>query len=174
MTTSTYSFVDGSSGKIVYTGLGYTATTGSANCKIEKNPGAGTETRAFFNFNTSGIPDNAIITLVEFKYVEAGIQPINPPDGYTFMIGTFINGSLDGDAGEFTGGTEVANTAHPILSGTWVGFDVAANSLVNKSGETDVAIWGDYSGGATQGRNFNLPRDKCQLRVTYHVRPQVI
>ncbi len=127
-----------------------------------------------FNFDRSIIPGGSDITKVEFKPIDAPSQPVNPPNGIRVYIGNFINGSLDGNAGEFNGGTlMITNTT--MISGTW--YDLSAGGkdptvfFSDASGETDIAIRGQWDGVMDRGHNYNdsggHPPAFCQLRVTY-------
>lgn len=172
MTTDTFNFTDGTSGNILKSGFVYTATTGWASCQISYSPITRDERRAYFQFDTSSIPENAIIEKVELKLIDAAAQPVNVTASGTIYMGTFIGGTLNGDVGEWTAGNNVAMIA--FASGTW--FDLGSKGIANlsKTAETDIKIIGNYSGLVAEGRDFNTARDKSQLRVTYHVRPQVI
>jgi len=161
----TFNFTDGISGQIAKTGFMYTAYTGWAQCTIEYNPGSGAEIRAFFQFDTSALPDDATVTLVELNLVDSVIQPPSQTNSGSIWMGTWIGGTLDGNAAEFNGGTRVL--AKYNFGSGFVDLGTSAKSFVNLTGATDIKVIGTYSGIVMQGYNFNRPRSKSQLRVTY-------
>lgn len=171
MTDSEFAFTDGTSGKIVFT-LGYTASTGSANCIVAYNSISGAKTNTFFQFNTSTLPDDATVTVVNFGYIESTTQPPTSPSKMYVYIGDFIGAALNGNAGEFTGGTYMLDA----VAGGWINnsgvyYDLAAEDndptgFVSLTGTTDVRFEHDTVAG-TNGRNFNTAKLKCTLLVTY-------
>ena len=171
MTTTTYEFVDGNSGRVEKGAISFTAYTGSANCITKNIPATGIEGRAMFQFDTSTIPSTATVDLVEFELTEAAAQSMDHPDGIMFHIGQFIGATLNGNNGEFTGGTETLALSWPWTADIFydLSTDRDATEFVGKGAgaTTDVSIWGSYAGGVTQSRIWNATKNKCSLRVTY-------
>ena len=169
MTVVTFSFEFGSSGNIQKVGTTYTPSLGSVACKIEKLILSGNEKRAMFNFDTKTIPDCKKITKVEFKPADRGIQPVNQPSGFVISLGDFIGSSLDGNAGEYDGG-DVVITKTTLTDLVFIDLSDDGRdptTLINKSGYTAVSIKGQYGGRTDAGHNYNRPREKCELRVTF-------
>ena len=163
-----YDFNTSTSGKIKKSGLGYTATTGSANCLIDFSSFTNAETRAFFQFDTSDLDADGIttgdITKVEFYYQEALNQGIGTPSGYVFYSGDIVGATLNGVVAEFNGGS-IGNTfSHPITNSTWI--DIGGTSNINVTGTTDIKIVGQYGGGGYKSRNYNTAKTFCRLRIT--------
>lgn len=173
-----FNFVDGKSGKITYTPpTFYMAATGYASCQTGQNTTLGQKWRAFFNFDTSSLPDNALIEKVEFLVRLNTGQPSGEPENtyIKFSIGTFIGAALNGTAEEFNGGTlMVTSTAEPY-DNTWLDLNQdlgGPETYVNRSGDTDIKVWDDSvrgSGDASWGLNLNTSKGKCKLRITYTV-----
>ncbi len=180
MVVTEYDFEDGESGNIERAGGSYTATTGSSSCEVERIFFGNDIKKAFFKFDTSDIPTNAIITKVEFYPVDRLVQPVNDASGFLVYIGDIIGSSLSGTQGEmatkYAAGTKML-TEVSLPNQTWKDLSDDGHNptiYVNKGGDTDIAIWGQYGGWVDQGHNYNKPRNKCALRVTWYVRPQVI
>jgi hypothetical protein len=170
-----FAFTDGNSGKIAFNGLTYSATTGWVNCIVAFNAATLIQTNAFFQFNTgaffSGMKVKSI-DVVEFFYVEAAAQPGTLPNVMNVYIGDFIGAALNGNSGEFNGGTYMLDAvANGWLSNGNTYYDLSAEGndptgFVSLTGTTDVRFKYDSTAG-TNGRNFNTTKTKCLLRVTY-------
>jgi len=179
MVEKTFGFGDGQSGFVEkvtnFFGSSYSADTGWSVMAVRyyNNTSIGvlTDKRALFRFDTSSIPSFATISKVEFKIVDSLSQPGGSvPLSYGLKLGDdFIGSSLDGDAGEWGGGTDV-KTNFTYTSGSWFDLDTDANDLINKGGFTCANLYVySYYANTDYGRNFNTARSKCQLRVTYAV-----
>lgn len=175
MAVHDFAFTDGTSGKIAFNGLVYTATTGFANCLVNVNLLSGAVTNGFFQFDTGAFFSSlSILSIdaVEFFYVEALAQPSTPPDIMEVYIGDFIGAALNGNAGEFNGGTFMLDA---VVYG-WLGNSNAFYNLaddgadptpfINLTGTTDIRFKHDTTAGSN-GRAFNTTKGKCLLRVTY-------
>ena len=165
-----FNFADGKSGRIEQIGLGYSAFTGHENCWTGQNTPIAKKWRAYFSFDTSSLPDDAQVTKVEFWQRLAYAQPAGNPETLSikYSVGTFIGAALNGNAGEWNGGTVVLEV-NEEFNGVWVELE-GAHGYVNLSGDTDLKVWDDsYGGGGSSswGTDFNRPSDKCRLRVTY-------
>ena len=167
------------SGKIVlYPGSTYTATTGWAACETGEitTTSPNTYWRAFFSFNTANIPDNAQIDGVTFSVALSKSQPYGAPDQYflRFSIGQFIGAALNGNAGEWNGGTLATSLSSKPTHGQQVGLGAIGRNAIDKTGDTDVKVW-DQSyntngGDPAWGIDFNRKTgvgSKCLLVVAY-------
>lgn len=172
-----FNFVDSKSGKITYTPpSSYVAATGASNCQTGQNVIGGVKWRAYFNFDTSSLPDNALISSVEFLIRKNTAQPGGVPEIYylKFSIGTFIGAALNGTPAEFTAGTLMVTLTEPPLDNTWLDLNQDSHSpelYVNRTGDTDLKVWDDSiqgTGDSYWGLNFN-GKAKCKLRITYTV-----
>lgn len=175
LTTAVFDFADSKSGKITYLPpSSYVAATGWANCQTGQNQQTGENQRAFFNFDTSSLPDQAQIEKVEFLIHVPKIPAIDPVIYRVgISIGTFIGAALDGTTDEWNGGAYMVTLYSRPTSGTVVDLGATGNNPgahVNRSGDTDIKVW-DYSIGDVDTwfwmTSFNTSRDKCQLRITY-------
>lgn len=163
---------DSTSGYVQLTGFTYTAATGWANCQTTQHPFTGAVKYAFFQFDTSVLPDWATVTQVEFYQKLATVQPSGTPivQELRYYIGDFIGAALNGDAGEYTGGTYMIARTDETDD---IYLDLAAEANdptvhVNKAGTTDVRIADFGSGGfSLWGTHFNTAKVKCKLRVTW-------
>lgn len=173
-----FNFVDGKSGKITYTPpTFYMAATGYASCQTGQNTTLGQKWRAFFNFDTSSLPDNALIERVEFLVRLNTGQPSGEPENtyIKFSIGTFIGAALNGTADEFNGGVLMVILSAEPYDNTWLDLNQdlgGPETYVNRTGDTDIKVWDDSvrgSGDASWGLNFNTSKGKCKLRITYTV-----
>lgn len=174
-----FPFVDGKSGGITFTPpSSYVAATGWASCQTGRDMIAGTTWRAFFNFDTSSIPNHAQVTKVEFLIQLSTLQLEEMPEIYRlkFSIGTFIGVALDGNDTEFNAGTlMVTLTGSKPADNTWLDLDLDGNGpepYVNLGGDTDIKVWDDSiqgGGDSYWSTDFNSSKAKCKLRVTYQV-----
>ncbi len=173
-----FNFVDGKSGKITYTPpTFYMAATGYASCQTGQNTTLGQKWRAFFSFDTSSLPDNALIQKVEFLVRLNTGQPSGEPENtyIKFSIGTFIGAALNGTPDEFNGGTLMVTLTAEPYDNTWLDLNQdlgSPESYVNRAGDTDIKVWDDSvrgGGDASWGLNFNTSKAKCKLRITYTV-----
>lgn len=132
------------------------------------------EYRSFIQFNTSALPDDAIVTLVELIYEhETGSQTPDFPTSWRTQVklGNWIGTSLT--SADWNGGTlggEIIWDAGPPYDSTWA-LDPEACALVSPTGNTDVALVDSstYSGsGSFEAQVGIVPtQGYCQLRVTY-------
>ncbi len=149
----------------------YTATTGWDECGTGRtNPFR--RWRAYFSFDTSALPDDAVIQKVTMMIRRRG-DGLGLPETYRlkFNIGTFIGANLDGNAGEWTAGTLVQTLTVKPADKQAVVMDVAALALVNRTGDTDLKLWDDStqgSGDPTWETNFNpTTLQRCRLAIQY-------
>lgn len=174
-----FPFVDSKSGEVTFTPpSSYVAATGYASCRTGQNTITGSNWRAYFNFDTSSIPDHAQVTKVEFLIRMNTFQLEGMPDIYRlkFSIGTFIGAALDGNATEFNAGTlMVTLTGSKPTDNTWLDLDQQGGGpepYVNRAGDTDMKVWDDSvqgGGDPSWSTDFNTSKAKCRLRVTYQV-----
>ncbi len=173
-----FNFVDSKSGKITFTPPSfYMAATGYGNCQTGQDTSSGQKWRAFFNFNTSSLPDNALITKVEFLVRLNTAQPNGEPDTtyIKFSIGTFIGAALNGTSAEFEGGTLMVTLPVEPNDNTWLDLNQDSQhpeNYVKRAGDTDIKVWDDSiqgGGDSYWGLNFNTAKAKCKLRITYTV-----
>ena len=143
------------------------------------------EYRGLWQFDTSdattGIPAGDVITKVELLYNYSSGPVSTPGDpiswGWYPYIGDFIGAGLDGDAGEFNGGSLLIDgiqswPSGPPTSDVWMDLGEDAPAEINRSGNTDFRLedqsTNDGSGTwyATM-RNGAIGAAKAQLRLTY-------
>lgn len=170
----TYEFDNSCSGRILKFPTFYVPTTGWDVCDVGASFSTGpVYWAAFFSFDTSNLPAHCEVTSVKFR-VFRDTDPIGDPADYEirFSIGQIIGGSLDGNAAEWNGGTEVLTLNEKPENKTTIDFASAACALVDKTGDTDVKIL-DHS---TQGvdliwsTNFNKSTtERCKLYVYFTV-----
>jgi len=171
-----FDFDNGASGRILKFPAFYMATLGWDWCDVGQiTAGTPVEWGAFFRFDTSSLPDHCEITLVQFRVRRDPTVPFGDPQFYQirFSIGQFIGGVLNGNAGEWNGGTEVLTLSAPPFDKTTVDFDAAAKALVSKTGDTDVKIL-DHStqgtGDSSWSKNYNADAaNLCKLYVYFTV-----
>lgn len=169
--TSTFTSNGAKSGKIAYK-TSYTVTTGNVSCDVGQNLKTSplTETRAFFNFDTSSLPDDCVITAVIFFVRLDPTQPSTAPEaiGIQLYMGTFIGASLD--SADWGGGTLAMEADYWFMDTEEVDL-TASKSLVGKTGDTDIRLQDvsdQGSGDNIWSRNFNYSAAvTCELRVTY-------
>lgn len=171
---STFNFDDGQSGGIWFNNLiGYLVSTGWASCSTGYDESEAREDyRGYFSFNTSSLPDDCTVTLVEFKVIRGTTEPSGAPETYRlkWSVGTFIGRDLNGNVGEWQGGTWVRTDLSKPANFTWIDLGSGAPALISLTGDTDVKAWDDSTEGDGDnywGIAFNTSKSKCQLRVTY-------
>lgn len=153
----------------------YAAATGVSNCLIRCNTTTHLFRRAFFQFKTTDIPQEAIITKVEIKRVEWQIITPPPSDYTTLRIGTWIGNSLDANAADYSGGNDtfadiltVPNLSYMDIAASGGGADPLY--YLNKGGNTDISIE-DTSfrpvGFTNYQFNNTVTKNNVTLRVTY-------
>lgn len=179
--STTYAYIDfnnTTSGKIVLVSSVYTASTGWANCRTgESVPAPRTWWRAYFQFDTSGIPDHADIISVDFIVSRAKTQPIGDPQFYhmRFSIGDIIGAALNGNVAEWDGGALVASLTAKPIHGQSVDLTSSSFPYINLTGNTDLKVWDQSSQGTGQSSwSFDFNRktgigSKCQLKIAYSV-----
>lgn len=203
--TQTFELVTGNCGFVQdsYSGVSdeihvYSGGVGVDNCIIFRqpsNPEPHISRKALFQFDTSSIPDDAIISGVEFYQVLRMTQPPGEPGDRVFYydFGQIIGISLDGTVGEYCvneladNGSDYVIAANgsvsPILNNTWINLldqwtdEDKTNylHLISKTGTTDIRIWDDShwdEGDLSWGIDFNLLGARpsyCKLRITYIV-----
>lgn len=172
MAQSTLNFTDGVSGYVLKNAFGsYSVSTGWASCDIAKNDLLNTEKRAFFQFDTSSLPDDSIVTTVEFYLQEDLTQPSTTPDDVYCYIGNWVGSSLDASADDFNGGNYmVAQSSGSLQASTWNDLSLEDNDptgYISLNGTTDIALHCINNSPKNSGRNYNTSKNKCQLRVTY-------
>lgn len=165
MTTTEFALAASISGNIDSTD--YAILLGAGNCDIDYDTGDTSEKRAFFFFNTATLPDDAIITLIEFYTVYRSAQPSFPPDGIVVYVGD-MGSSID--ASDWNAG-ELAWSGAALPSLTWEPMLVSSCCAVNKTGYTCVRIQGAFSGLNNAGTFYNDPittKQSCKLRITWY------
>lgn len=170
MSLTTYNY-NSVGGKIYYSGLTYTVTTGSY--AIGKSGITRAETRAYWQYDTSGLGGlgvtNSDITYVEAKFVAAQAQPTPNSDASAIYFGSWVGASLD--SSDWGGGTN--------MQIDWIGwfsseewFDLGYGGvdpipLVNCNGTTDIS---QRDTSSTPGTAFNFEgKSKSQIRITYTI-----
>ena len=121
----------------------YDQTGTNFNPNVTQDDGAGFKRRAYFSFDTSGIPDGAVIDLHEFSFK---FNSVNEPVGFagTWQLSVYyehdrIGASLD--TGDW-GFSALAGTKNwSSTPSTWVEYTAALSvSSVTKEGDTDLEI----------------------------------
>ncbi len=166
-----FDFDNAKSGRInVIIGV-YTAYTGWGVCETgQLDPS--NRWRAFFSFDTSSIPDTAVIINCTIS-LRRRADPMGDPGTYAlkFSIGTFIGANLDGNAAEWIAGTYVTQLTSKPADKQTVDLTSAAYPYVNKTGDTDLKLWDDSrqnGGDPSWGTNFNKNAGQlCQLNVDW-------
>jgi len=139
------------SGTIIFFSGVYIALPGW-NCSTGQNTSVPTSSRAYLAFDTSGLPAGAQIEQVEL-FIRRGSDPVGEPEIYRlrFSIGSFIGESLDGDAGEWTGGDLMVTLFSTPADKQWLDLSSDGQDpcpLINPAGYTDVKIWDDSDQGS--------------------------
>lgn len=186
----TFDFTPSTSGCIVRspaTGQSYVAITGVTACDVWRKVTATTsEIRAYFQFDTSSIPDHADLLGAEFYQFLHPIQPDGSPEilYLSLWFGPIIGSSLDGTRAEWNAAaaqngplmsTEVSDTWIDLVA-EWTPEEIKEllPTVLDVTGTTDVLIFDTSvpgSGSASWGTAFNgVDGDQyCKLRVTYTV-----
>lgn len=167
--------------QVIGLGSTYTVYSGEdAVCGADYAAPAGdTQYAAFFSFDTSSLPSDAVISTVRFYLSFYGQASADGPDNWKnrWFMGTFIGSSLD--SSDWGGGTAMKIMDWEGTPGAptegWVDFRAAAKDYVNLSGATDVRMI-DYSDesapyGSWQIVVYNNSRTK--LEITYDYTPVI-
>lgn len=168
-----FQFDNAKSGRITLIGGPYTAYTGWAECETGRLTPFN-RWRAFFSFDTSSIPDTAVIISCTMS-LRRRADPVGDPETYLlwFSIGTFIGAALDGNAGEWNGGTAVTSLSVKPADKETVDLTSAAYPYVNKTGDTDLKLWDDSSEGGgdpSWATRFNKNAGNlCKLNVEWTI-----
>jgi hypothetical protein len=164
-------FDNAKSGRVNLDSGVYTATTGWIDCETGRTT-AFNRWRAFFSFDTSALPDDAVIERVTMN-IRRRADGLGDPQTYwlKFSIGTFIGAALNGDAGEWAAGTQCkALDAKPADKANVI-MNTVALGLVNRTGDTDLKLWDDSTQGTgdpTWETNFNKNTSfRCKLYIRY-------
>ena len=165
-----FSPADAKSGQINKLGAVYTVDVATGTPKVSYNTGTLEEDRSFFSFDTSSIPDTALITAVEFYWVinSAVGGGIGVPATWVtrFAIGTFIGAALD--SADWAGGTFVDSySGTPVTQ--WIDMLVGGPSYVNLSGDTDVRVYDTSLMFGAGAWYHTIKKSNTVLRVTYQL-----
>jgi hypothetical protein len=166
----TFSNTSAKSGQINKQGVVYVVDTATGTPKVSYNTATTEEDRSFFSFDTSSIPDDALITAVDFYWsinAAAGGGPGIPSTWVTrFAIGTFIGAALD--SSDWSGGTWVDQyTGTPVSQ--WIDMLVGGPSYVNLSGDTDIRVYDSSLMFGAGAWNHTIKKSNTVLRVTYQL-----
>jgi len=127
------------------------------------------------SFDTSSLPDHCTITVLAISIRRRVDEPLGTPQDYIlrFSLGTWIGATLDGNVGEWDGGTLRHTLYVDPPDKTIVNFSSAAHADINLSGDTDLKIWDDsFRGTGDVGCDtyFNKLTDaRCRLFVTFAI-----
>lgn len=171
-----FDFVATKSGHLELYAGSYTPNIGWDECETGRdNPFR--RRRAFFNFDTSSLPDDADVIAVSFRIRRRG-DPLGDPETYRlkFSLGTFIGSALDGNVGEWDGGTHLLTVyAKPVDRDVEDLSDDGGDPcpLVNLTGDTDLKVWDDSTHGDGDGAwdtIFNKSTtERCLLNVMFQI-----
>jgi hypothetical protein len=171
-------FTASNTGRILYIPPStYMATVGWLYCDAGRADSSNMDWGAFFSFDTSALPDHAQIDDVHFR-IRRRNDPAGEPQYYSieFWIGSFIGATLDGNAGEWTGGSLMVTLGVKPADKTTLdlsddGQDPCPH--IDKTGTTDIKILDASTKGTGDdvwSTNFNKDGDfGCKLYVTYSV-----
>ncbi|CAG0937165.1 ComE operon protein 3 [Thermoflexales bacterium] len=104
---------------------------------------------AILSFDTTMLPDNAVIQSVEVRLQRSGVTGLSPFDTHGALWVDVINGVYGGSATFAKGDFEAASTAvqvaslsNPTANGQWATglFNSAGHAAVNKTGRTQVKV----------------------------------
>lgn len=173
---STFDFDPAKSGKITLEGLSsYIPSTGAFSCETGETVSSDTEWNAYFSYDTSSLPDDAVTFLREWIVASRGVGPLGEPEFYVlkFSIGTFIGAALTGDAATWNAGDLIITRTERPADYEVIDLDeefLCGDDYINKTGDTDLKIWDDSTKGSSSwnewGVLFNNKR-LCQLRITW-------
>jgi len=164
-------FSNGASGNIQYNpGLGtYTPTTGWNDVIVERSAG-GVSRRAYMPFLTANLPENYFYDKAYFKWF-ANVAQIPPfSNVINIFAGQFIGVTLDGNAAEWNGGTDLNINIKPYGENVWIDLNsggVDFLSILSTTAATDIKLV-DNSTSRTSRWGFNTANNKCQLKILYH------
>lgn len=175
-TVTTFDFDPAKSGMILKSGFAtYTPYTGANNCQTGQDASAGTSWRAYFNFDTSSLPDDCETFLREFIVALSDLAPPGEPESYIikFSVGTFIGAVLTGNAATWNAGTLIITRTERPTDHEVIDLDeefLCDDSKINKTGDTDLKIWDDSIKGISTWNFWNTlfnNKRNCQLRITW-------
>ncbi len=104
--------------------------------------------RSILSFNTSGLPDNAVIASVTLKFKYAGVSGVNPFDTHGNLLADIREGAFKGNAalqpGDFNAAAskDAVLTFSNVLIGNWYSqaFDPADFQYINLTGVTQFRL----------------------------------
>ncbi len=150
--------------------------TGASNCICGQNWNAipVKYDSAFFQYDSSVIEDDAEVTFVEWSSVLALAQPSGAPqlEQEDIFIGDIIGAALNGNSGEFNGGTYMTSR-NGFTDGEFIDLSELEEDptiYVSLTGTTDIKVADNSTKGTgsnSWGTNFNAVKTQCQLRITY-------
>lgn len=164
----------GTSGRIVFSGFFYTATTGVTNVDVGQNDLTGSVTRGFMQFLTGAYfttQDVDRIDGVNADMVEDTVQSMTPPDEVKIYIGTWIGAALTGIAGDYNGGTTLNLDILPTGTGNVdlsSGFpSVDPTTYISLTAETDIALRAVNNSSKNSSRAYNTAKVSSILNVDW-------
>lgn len=137
--------------------------------------------RAYQSYDTSSLPNNAVISQVRMEWKQYGLASNNGPSDWihSFWLGTFIGTTLDST--DWSGGSKVHTLNWPGVPGGpsdgWMTFGTKAPQNVNLHGYTDLCVrdvsseawpWGDWGVSL-----YHSTHRSCHLEVTYTLDPGI-
>jgi len=174
----TFNYTASNTGKILYIPPStYIPTVGWNFCDAGRADSTGMDWGAFFSFDTSVLPDHAQIDSVSFC-IRRRDDPMGEPQFYSleFYIGSFIGATLDGNAGEWTGGSLMVTLSSKPADKTTLDLSTDGQdpcSHVDKTGTTDIKILDASMKGAGDdvwSTNFNqYEATPCKLSIMYSI-----
>ena len=169
--TKTFGNTSAKSGEIAKSGFLYSVDTATALPVVGQDLGTGAEERSYFSFDTSSLPNNSIISKVEFMWWVNGTSSsgLFVPSSWrtNWAMGTFIDAALD--AGDWNGGTFVyQHVGTPAAGATTLDLSLLGIPFVNVKGDTDVRV---YDTSLSLGGSWvqTLTKSRTTLTVTYEV-----
>ena len=165
--TKTFGNTSAKSGQIQKAGFVYTVDTATNLPAVSMDMATGTERRSYFSFDTSSLPNNSIISKVEFLWWVNAAAGAPATWRTNWAMGTFIGAALD--AGDWNGGTFVhQHVGIPALGATTVDLSLLGIPFVNVKGDTDVRVY-DTSLSFGGSWSHTLTKNRTTLTVTYEV-----